>query len=489
MPNEASSLIQEEMLKPDRSEILSVSQITALVKVQLESKFPRVSVTGEISNLTRQSSGHIYFTLKDRFASISCVMFRSYAARVRCDLEHGKKVIVQGAIRVYEPRGSYQINVVSISPAGLGNLHLEFERLKEEFRQKGYFDQEIKQAIPLIPRRIGIITSPTGAVIQDLRQVIDRRCSIGLELFLFPVKVQGEGSKEAIVKAIRYFNDERIVDILILARGGGSLEDLWAFNEPEVIEEIYQSKIPIISAIGHETDYTLSDFAADVRAATPSVAGELCVPNASGLREFLEQKWVGLTRRLSDRMEILRKDLAPYSKKNLNRSLNIHFERRSQDLDWIMMHLISSIKQVLESKSSRLPALMGESYSMEALLKRLIQAKADTLNHRNPRRYLRLVEEELIQYRVRLKQAELHGFQSMKDRLSFLRESLLFLKERLAQANPRQVLDKGYAIIHKAGQPIMGSDEIEVGDRLELEFHNGNIEVLVEGKRNEKRKN
>lgn len=485
MSLEDSNSIHHEMANADRSEVFSVSQITSLVKIQLESKFPRVSVMGEVSNLTRQSSGHVYFTLKDRFASISCVMFKSYASQIKCELEHGKKVVVKGSIRVYEPRGSYQINAVQVIPAGLGNLHLEFERLKEEFRKKGYFDQALKQVIPLIPRKIGIITSPTGAVIQDLRQVIDRRCSIGLELILYPVKVQGDGAKEAIVQAISYFNSALEADVLILARGGGSLEDLWAFNEPEVVEEIYKSKIPIISAIGHETDFTLSDFVADLRAATPSVAGELCVPNASNLRDSLDQKWNGLISRLGDRIEIYEKDLRPYSKKNLNQILSVHFERRSQDLDWAMMHLSSSITQMLELKSGRLNVLRGGEQSLVTLLRRLIQIKVDTLNTRNPNRYLRLVEEEITQYRVRLKQADFHGFQSIRDRLSLLKESIQLIKERLSQSDPRQVLNKGYAIIHKDGIPVMGSEEIEVGDRLQLEFYDGNIDVSVEGKHNE----
>lgn len=488
-PQDSTYLEPRKMNSSSQEGVFSVSEITSLVKIQLESKFPKVSVAGEISNLTRQSSGHVYFTLKDRYAAISCVMFRSYARQVKCELEHGKKVVVSGSIRVYEPRGSYQINVVRVIPAGLGNLHLEFERLKEEFRRKGYFESEQKMKLPAIPKRIGLVTSPTGAVIQDLQNVINRRCSLGLELVLIPVKVQGEGAWESISAAIRTFNEQESADVIILARGGGSLEDLWAFNEPGVVEEIFRSKIPVISAVGHETDFTLSDFVADVRAATPSVAGELCVPDAKALRDGLGQKWKRIFMRLEDQLNLFRKEIGVFSTRNLNRLLTLHFERRSQDLDWMMMNLSTISSRLIELKRRNILPHKDGMGSLKAQFRRLLEMKRERLLTRNPQRHLRLLEDQILQYQSRVSQANAHGFQAMEDRLKILMGSLELLKERLLQSDPRKILESGYAIVHKNGTPVMDSEGIDVGDRLEVEFRSGSVDVLVEGKGDERRKN
>ncbi len=260
------------------SSILSVSVLTKQIKENLELNFRNLWVQGEASNVRYATSGHLYFTLKDEFAQISCVMWRSQVQSNIFKVDDGLKLIVHGNVSLYEVRGSYQINCTSIKPVGIGELQLAFEQLKNKLQSEGFFDLELKKQIPLFPKSIGIITSPQGAVFHDLLTNIKRRFPI-VEINFIPVKVQGKDSVKEIVDAINYFDVDKSVDFIILARGGGSLEDLWSFNSEEIARAIFNCNIPIVSAIGHETDFTISDFVADFRAPTPSSAAELVVPN------------------------------------------------------------------------------------------------------------------------------------------------------------------------------------------------------------------
>jgi exodeoxyribonuclease VII large subunit len=264
--------------------ILSVSDITRQIKGVLETNFSDVIVQGEISNFKRHSSGHLYFTLKDENASLSAVMWRGRASNLFFTPQDGMKVLARGSIAVYEVRGSYQIDVISIQPLGIGELQIAFEKLKQKLSTEGLFDEANKKPLPEYPERIGIVTSPTGAAIQDMLNIITRRFP-SVELILYPVKVQGTGAAEEIAEAIHNFNRFGDVDVLIVGRGGGSVEDLWAFNEEVVARAIYASKIPIVSAVGHEIDFTIADFVSDLRAPTPSAAAELVVPNRFELIE------------------------------------------------------------------------------------------------------------------------------------------------------------------------------------------------------------
>jgi len=258
--------------------IYTVSELTREIKQVLETGFPCLWVEGEISNFKRHSSGHLYFTLKDENSQIRCAMWRYRANDLIFRPEDGMKVLVQGNLQVYEPGGYYQIIVQQVQPAGVGELQLAFEQLKKKLYAEGLFDEAHKKPIPIFPERIGVITSPTGAAIRDIISVITRRFPIA-QIILAPVRVQGPGAKEEIVQAIQDFNEFGEVDVLIVGRGGGSLEDLWAFNEEVVARAIFTSKIPIISAVGHEIDFSISDFVADRRAPTPSAAAEMAVPD------------------------------------------------------------------------------------------------------------------------------------------------------------------------------------------------------------------
>lgn len=266
-------------------EILTVAELTGDIKKLLESRFAIIKVKGEVSNLKKQASGHVYFTLKDGKAQISAVWFNG--ARSGSEVpKDGDEVIISGELSVYAPRGNYQVIVRKLEKAGVGDLLLKLHELKHKLHAKGYFNKERKRALPPFPKAIGVITSPTGAVIQDIINVLRRRLS-GFHLILCPVKVQGEGAAKEISRAIELFNREQNVDLIIVGRGGGSLEDLWAFNEECVADALFHSKIPTIAAVGHETDVSIADFVADVRAPTPSAAAELSCQETSSQIEFL----------------------------------------------------------------------------------------------------------------------------------------------------------------------------------------------------------
>ena len=291
-----------------KTHILSVSQLTAQIKNLLEGAFPDVWVEGEISNLSIPQSGHAYFTLKDEHAQVRAVLFRSSQRFLKFTLQHGIQVICRGRVSVYEPRGEYQLILDYVEPKGVGALQLAFEQLKARLEKEGLFDLDRKKPLPLLPRRIGIITSPTGAAIRDMLRVIRRRHP-KIRILICPVPVQGADAAPALVEAIRYFNREQNVDVMIVGRGGGSLEDLWAFNEEAVAREIGASKIPIISAIGHETDYTIADFVADLRAPTPSAAAEMVVESEERFREDIGALEAGLVRSVKRMIERARASL------------------------------------------------------------------------------------------------------------------------------------------------------------------------------------
>ena len=265
------------------SHILTVTQLTQRIKGLLEGSFPDAWIEGEISNLTIPQSGHAYFTLKDEQSQIRAVLFRSSQRHLKFTLQHGMQVLCRGRVGVYEPRGEYQLILDYIEPKGIGALQKAFEELKERLEKEGLFDRARKRPLPLLPQRIGIVSSPTGAAIRDILHVIKRRHP-RMQVLLYPVPVQGAEAAPAIVDALRYFSNTRCVDVVIAGRGGGSLEDLWAFNEESVARAIAASNVPVISAVGHETDYTIADFAADLRAPTPSAAAEMVVESEERLR-------------------------------------------------------------------------------------------------------------------------------------------------------------------------------------------------------------
>ena len=278
--------------------IHTVSELTAKVKVLLEDNFPFIWICGEISNFRVPASGHFYFTLKDEKAQINTVMFRSQNRNLKFEPEDGMSVTGLGRISLYEPRGTYQIILEYIEPEGTGAIQLAFEQLKARLSAEGLFDEKHKKPLPFLPRKISIITSPTGAVVHDILKIINRRFS-NIHIEIIPVKVQGSGAESEIVSGLDMINTRSDSDVTILSRGGGSLEDLHAFNSEDVARAIFSSKIPIISAVGHETDFTIADFVADLRASTPSAAAELAVPHKIDLSRRVAELTTTLTVRFS----------------------------------------------------------------------------------------------------------------------------------------------------------------------------------------------
>ena len=283
-------MTNNDPVKPDT--IYSVSAVTEIIKLTLETAFPVLWVEGEISNFHRHSSGHLYFTLKDAKSQLKAVMFRFEARKIAFDLKDGLKVVCRGKINVYEPRGEYQIVAEVIEPKGKGALQLAFEQLKEKLRIEGLFDPGRKKTLPLRPRTIGVVTSPRGAAIADILRILERRYA-RLHIIIYPAKVQGEGAAAEIVEGINYLGALPGIDVIIVGRGGGSIEDLWAFNEEPVARAIHRCPVPIISAVGHEVDFTIADFVADIRASTPSAAAEMVIEK----EQAFEERIAGLAER------------------------------------------------------------------------------------------------------------------------------------------------------------------------------------------------
>ncbi|MDZ7263901.1 MAG: exodeoxyribonuclease VII large subunit [candidate division KSB1 bacterium] len=352
--------IQSEL---DIPQVYSVAELTREIKVLLETSLPVCWVEGEISNFKIHTSGHFYFSLKDNDAQLPCVMWRSRNVALFFTPQDGMKVRALGRVTVYEKRGYYQFDVIKLQPVGVGELQQAFEQLKRKLHAEGLFDAQYKQPLPRYPQRIGIVTSPTGAVIQDLVTIINRRFR-GVEIILKPVRVQGEGAAVEIANAIDMFNEYGKVDVLIIGRGGGSLEDLWAFNEETVARAIFRSKIPIISAVGHEVDFTISDFVADVRAATPSAAAELAVPDQADVRKqlrFLQQQLTDITMaRIHGERERLQALLNSYSFRRTPDRIR-QFQQRVDELQHALelsvTHHLDLVSQHLQSLTQRLKAL------------------------------------------------------------------------------------------------------------------------------------
>jgi len=352
-------------------DVLSVSQLTWKIKVQLESNFSKVYVKGEISNFKKHFSGHFYFSLKDENAQINCVMWKGKNVNLAFLPEDGQEVKIFGKITVYEKNGVYQIDVDEILPVGIGELQLAFDKLKKKLQKEGLFDLDIKKPIPEYPNRIGIITSPTGAAIRDIITVAKRRNS-SIELILNPVKVQGVGAAEDIVRAVKEFNEYKDVDFLILGRGGGSLEDLWAFNEEIVARAIFESELPIVSAVGHEVDFSISDFVADKRAPTPSAAAEMTIPEKKELDKHIIQMFKYIYDYLEKKIEYNEEKIDALEKSYFfQRPLDMlnQFNQRLDDLFSQMKKSFSHYKQITGNKLSNLEDKLY-ALNPESILKR-----------------------------------------------------------------------------------------------------------------------
>jgi exodeoxyribonuclease VII large subunit len=334
------------------NQAISVSTLNNQIKSLLETTFIGVYVQGEISNLTYHSSGHIYFSVKDENSTISCVMFRGNAQYLKFRLEVGMKIIISGSITAYIPRGNYQLMCTKIDPDGQGSLALAFEQLKEKLQKEGLFDSNIKKALPKYPKTIVMVTSPTGAAIEDMKKVAQNRWPLA-NLILIPTLVQGEASKFDIVNSIKKA-DSLNCDVMIVGRGGGSIEDLWAFNEEVVARAIYEAKTPVISAVGHEVDFLISDFVADVRAATPSNAMEIALPDKNEHLQYLDNLQVEFENRFKRVLYNKEQVILNYKKYFEQHSLDKKFSFIQKEIDYLKSNFSNTLSQILRQKQNEL---------------------------------------------------------------------------------------------------------------------------------------
>ncbi|MDE0204427.1 MAG: exodeoxyribonuclease VII large subunit [Candidatus Tectomicrobia bacterium] len=442
--------------------VLTVSQVTQEIKELLEDSYPLVWIEGEISNLRLVQSGHAYFTLKDAKSQLRAVMFRSSVRQLPFTPEAGMQVIARGRLSVYEPRGDYQLIAETIDPKGIGALQIAFEQLKERLFQEGLFDQDRKLPLPAMPQRIGVVTSPTGAAIRDIIQVAHRR-SANVHLFLYPVRVQGKEAAGEIVRAIAALNAyEPALDVLIVGRGGGSLEDLWAFNEEPVAWAIAGSEIPIISAIGHETDTTIADFVADLRAPTPSAAAELVVKSA----EELNQQAKALLARMDTVVQhtVMRSATAleHLSSSRPFRSPYRSVQARQQQVDDLMLQLDKAWQNDVQARARRL------------------ENAAKGLDRSNPRWRWQRQHVHLDMQRRRLEAIA-------RSRLGLSRQTLRGLGGKLDSLSPLAILARGYGICRDAAtqQLITRAAPVQRGQRVELVLRDGHLACTVDDVREE----
>lgn len=439
--------------------VLTVSALTALVRGLLEENFDQVWVEGEISNIACPQSGHCYFTLKDPGAQIRCVMFRGAFRTLKFTPRDGMRVLLRARMTLFEPRGEYQLSVDSMEPQGIGGLQLAFIQLKERLAKEGLFSEAHKREIPKLPRRIGVVTSPTGAAIRDILTVLSRRFA-NVELLIAPVRVQGEGAAQEIAAAIGDLNRFGKVDVMIVGRGGGSLEDLWAFNEEVVARAIHRSTVPVISAVGHEIDFTIADFVADLRAATPSAAAELVVRSKKELTAELEA--------LTHRLEV-------YQLRRLERSraLVTALSRAVTDPSRILGHLAQRVDS-LDARLVREAGLILDDASER------IVTLAARLARQTPALTLRRQAERLSTLSLRLDHA-------MTRRLACAAESVGLATGTLNAVSPLATLSRGYSIARKLpGRSLVTSSrQIAPGDRLELSLAAGSALCTVDESRAE----
>jgi len=349
-----------------REKIYTVTEITREIKSILEENFPALWVEGEISNYLLHSSGHRYFSLKDENVQIRCTLWRFRGDELQFEPADGMKVIVWGSITVYERNGQYQLDVIELIPAGLGKLEIAFRRLKEKLFREGLFDEEHKKPIPEFPEAIGVVTSPTGAAIRDIIRIIRSRFP-SVKIIVNPVRVQGEGAAEEIAQAIKEFNEYKKIDVMLVGRGGGSVEDLWAFNEETVARAIYESEIPIISAVGHQIDFVISDFVADSRAPTPSAAAQMVGQERDELLEQIKANIRKLSLYLSSLLDHSKQRLeAPKESYGFRRPFDI-ITQRSQKVDELGQQLVDRIKNYFEIKSNAISLLKEKLKTLSPL--------------------------------------------------------------------------------------------------------------------------
>lgn len=443
----------EQLMQKQRA--LSVSELTGRLKTLVENSFFEVHVEGEISNLRRHTSGHWYFTLKDEVAALRCACFRMQNRLIRFAPEDGLTVSARGRLSIYEARGEYQLVVEYLEPVGVGALQLAFEQLKSKLAAEGLFDPERKRPLPLLPRWIGIVTSPTGAAVRDIVRVIRRR-NEAVSVLIAPARVQGEGAAFEIAQAIRVLSAREEVDVIIVGRGGGSQEDLWCFNDERVARAIVKSRVPVISAVGHETDFTIADFVADLRASTPSAAAEMVAAAHGEISARVEGLRSDLSRALRYRVIELRSRIAELESNRAFDSVQMKIRGTSQRLDDAAHSMETTLRDAVKTRRAGLGALalrlsdadlrrgmIGKRLSLDAMIGRLTSTARSTLDHS--------------------------------------RERLSIGAGKLTSLSPLAVLARGYAIVFdEGGRVVKRAADVNSGDRVSVRLSEGTFAAVKE---------
>lgn len=435
-------------------EYITISKINQYIKRVFDSDnaLQRVYLKGEISNFKRHTSGHLYLTLKDEESRINAIMFRSSAAFLTFNPEDGMNVLVTGRVSVYPAGGNYQVYIDKMEVDGLGNLYVEFEKLKKKLQQEGLFDPAHKREIPKFPRKIGIVTAPTGAAIKDILSTIQRRFPL-CETILFPALVQGVSAASDIAKKIEIANTYDI-DVLIVGRGGGSIEDLWAFNEEMVARAIYNSCVPVISAVGHEVDVTISDFVADRRAPTPTGAAEMAVPTVGEVKNIFALKKNSLSSIIKERLTVANQELKKLQSSYILKNPMTLYEIKMQKLDSLTDILNKDITNYITQKKLKLQSYQ-KSFGLQNPLNSYTKYFKDLENNQ---KVLKNQIEQILGKKT---------------------SDLQYVIQTLRLVNPLNILDKGFSLVKKDGHIMKNSQEIKEKDLLDIRLHQGEIKVEV----------
>ncbi|NCV37719.1 MAG: exodeoxyribonuclease VII large subunit [Betaproteobacteria bacterium] len=438
----------------DAEKVFAISEINRIVKNILLSHLEKVWIGGEVSNFVEASSGHWYFSLKDSSAQIRCTMFKGYNTFSSISPKNGDQIEAFGAVSLYEARGDYQINIEQIREKGTGNLFEKFLQLKDKLEKLGLFDEENKLNIPTFPKNIGIITSASGAALRDVLSILNKEQNYN-QIIIYPSSVQGKEAADEICSAINKANAHQIVDVLILCRGGGSIEDLWSFNEEKVVQAIAQSRLPIISGVGHETDFTLTDFVADMRAPTPTAAASVIQDRLSKLDEFFEHYLSTLQKNITNLLK-----------------------NKNQELDYLEKRIVSP-KDKLKRSQEFIDSLKKQFITL--LRKEFLAAEKEinSLHKRllAPQEKIKQAEEKIKNYKKALLS---NVFRIIKEHQS----KINFIDEKLNILNPKNILAKGYSIVYNKTDVVKDSNKVNLNDTLDIQLHSGAL--LVQVKNNKK---
>jgi exodeoxyribonuclease VII large subunit len=438
----------------DAEKVFEISEINRIVKNILLSHLEKVWIGGEVSNFVEASSGHWYFSLKDSSAQIRCTMFKGYNHLSSITPKNGDQIEAFGAISLYEARGDYQINIEQVREKGTGNLFEKFVQLKDKLEKLGLFNEENKLPIPAYPKNIGIITSASGAALRDVLSVLNKQQKYN-QIVIYPSAVQGKEAADEISSAISIANAQKMVDVLILCRGGGSIEDLWSFNEEKVVHAIAQSKLPIISGVGHETDFTLTDFVADMRAPTPTAAASVIHEKLNKLDEYFE-----------------------YYLSNLQKNISNLLKNKNQELDFLEKRMVSPkdklkrSQEFIDSLRKQFTTILKNQFfnaekEIDVLRKRLLA----------PQEKIKRAEDKIKNAKKDLYFTALRSINEQQSKINFIDEKLNIL-------NPKNILAKGYSIVYNGSDVVKDSNKVDLNDTLDIQLHSGTL--LVQVKNNKK---